>query len=63
VRAAALRVLARPRKLVDRKESARIRRWLDADWESHDIDRDAVKLIRRLLNTVEAHEAVCEVDE
>jgi hypothetical protein len=56
VRAAALRVLARPKKLVDRKESARIRRWLDADWESHDIGRDAVKLIRRLLDSLDASE-------
>ena len=26
--------------------------WVDADWESHDVDRDAVRLISRLLATI-----------
>jgi len=33
------------------------RRWVAADWESHDIDRDAVKLITRLLQTVSDRDA------
>jgi hypothetical protein len=31
---------------------AQIQRWLDADWESHDIDRNAVKLISRLVSAL-----------
>lgn len=28
-----------------------VQKWLDADWESHDMDQNAIKLIRRLLVT------------
>lgn len=34
------------------KKLKQIQRWIDADWESHDVDRDAVKLIQRLLDTI-----------
>lgn len=37
---------------VTAKQLEQIRRWLDADWESHDVDRDAVRLIRRLVDTM-----------
>lgn len=30
-----------------------VEKWLDADWESHDVDENLIKLIRRLLATVE----------
>lgn len=30
-----------------------IQEWIDADWESHDIDRDSVRLIRRLVATLD----------
>lgn len=40
------------------KKLKQIQKWIDADWESHDIDRDAVRLIERLLETVTAEEAV-----
>lgn len=26
-----------------------IQRWIDADWESHDVERNAVRLIGRLV--------------
>jgi hypothetical protein len=32
----------------------KVRKWLEDDWESHDVDREAVALIRRLVETVEA---------
>lgn len=32
----------------------KVRKWLDEDWESHDVPREAVALIRRLLDTAEA---------
>lgn len=31
-----------------------IQYWIDADWESHDIDRDAVRLIQRLVTELKA---------
>lgn len=34
------------------KKLKQIQRWIDADWEAHLVDRDAVKLIQRLLNTI-----------
>jgi len=33
------------------EELALVRRWIDADWESKDIDNDAIALIERLLAT------------
>jgi hypothetical protein len=30
-----------------------IQEWLDADWESHDVERDAVRLIGRLVATLD----------
>jgi hypothetical protein len=47
-----LRVLAADKGPLSAKKLKQIQRWLDADWESHDIDRDAVKLIQRLLDTI-----------
>lgn len=34
------------------RQLAQVRRWLDEDWESHDVDREAVRLISRLVATV-----------
>jgi hypothetical protein len=54
VNAASLNVIAAGNGPLTDAKLKQVRRWLDADWESHDIDRDAVKLTRRLLETVEA---------
>ena len=32
---------------------ARLREWLEEDWESRDVDRDAIRLIGRLLESCE----------
>lgn len=29
-----------------------ITKWLDDDWESHDVEQDAVRLIRRLVDSL-----------
>lgn len=34
-------------------ELKQIREWIDADWESHDVERDAVRLIGRLVATLD----------
>lgn len=34
---------------VNHKSLKQIQDWIDADWESHDVDRDAVKLIGKLV--------------
>lgn len=36
------------------RQVAQVRKWLEEDWESHDVDREAVKLIGRLLATVDS---------
>lgn len=47
-----LETLAKGKGPLTDRQLLQVRRWLDDDWESHDIDRDAVKLIARLLETV-----------
>ena len=47
-----LSTLARRKGPLSAKEFDQLQRWLDDDWESHDIDRDAVRLINRLALTV-----------
>lgn len=47
-----LRDIAAGKGPLNDKKLKQAQRWVDADWESHDIDRDAVKLIARLLETV-----------
>ncbi len=47
-----LRYLVSGKKPMDEKRLAQIQRWIDADWESHDIDQDAVRLIQKLLNYI-----------
>ncbi len=42
---------ARKGPLTD-KEIKQAEQWVADDWESHDLDGDAVKLIKRLLETV-----------
>lgn len=51
--AVALRTLAAGKGPLPARQLAQARYWVDADWESHDIDRDAVRLIDRLLRTIE----------
>ena len=35
------------------RQVAQVRRWLAADWETADLDRDVVKLIKRMLATID----------
>ncbi len=48
--------------LVTARQLEQIQRWLDADWEAHDIDRDAVRLIARLVKTMTTHSALDEAE-
>lgn len=48
-----LSTLAAGKGPLTERQLKQARYWVDADWESHDIDRDAVKLIRRLLDTID----------
>jgi len=50
--AVTLRKLAAGKGPLSAKKLKQIQRWIDADWESHDVDRDAVALIQRLLDTI-----------
>ena len=47
-RVVSLRWLASRRGPLTSRQLAQIKAWIAADWESHDIDRDAKKLIQRL---------------
>lgn len=38
-------------RLMTSYEVMQVQRWVQEDWESHDIDRNAVELISRLANT------------
>jgi hypothetical protein len=49
---AKLSTLAKGADPLTTKELRQAQDWVDDDWESHDIDKDAVRLIRRLLATV-----------
>jgi hypothetical protein len=53
--AANLSTLARgpATKSYTKKQLKQIRQWVMDDWESHDMDRDLVKVVLRLLNTLE----------
>lgn len=44
--------LAGPVGPMTAREIQQTRDWIEADWESHDIDRDACLLITRLLETI-----------
>jgi uncharacterized membrane protein YccC len=39
------------------RQIEQVRKWLEEDWESHDLDREAVQLIARLLATVDSRKA------
>lgn len=47
-----LSTLAKGTDPLTTKELKQAQDWLDDDWESHDIDKDAIRLIRRLLETI-----------
>jgi hypothetical protein len=49
--AVSLRFLASGKGPLTEKQLKQIQHWIDVDWESHDIDKDAVRLIQRLLLT------------
>lgn len=53
-----LETLAKGKGPLTDRQLLQARRWIDDDWESHDIDRNAVKLINRLLLTVEKHKSL-----
>lgn len=52
-RVVSLRWLASRKGPLTAKQLQQVQDWLDADWESHDIDRDAIALIRRLVDTAQ----------
>jgi hypothetical protein len=35
------------------RQLKQIQEWIDADWESHDVERDAVRLIGRLVASLD----------
>jgi hypothetical protein len=55
---ASLHYLAAGKKALSPKKLKQIQNWIDDDWESHDINRDAVRLIQRLLITLVATKEV-----
>lgn len=50
--AAYLATLARGKGPLSSRQLKQVQKWIDEDWESHDVDRDAVRLIQRLLHTI-----------
>lgn len=49
-----LQNLARGKGPLSAKQILQIRKWLQDDWESHDQDRSLVRVIERLVDTVQA---------
>jgi hypothetical protein len=47
-RTVSLRWLASRKGPITAQQLGQIKAWIDADWESHDIDRNARRLIERL---------------
>lgn len=43
-----------------KKQVAASRRWVEEDWQSHDVDREVIVLISRLIATVEFHQWTIE---
>jgi len=43
----------RPNSALTKKQILQVQKWLDADWESCDIDREVIILIKRLLRTIQ----------
>ena len=43
-------IVRRARNGINNDLISRIREWIGADWESHDIDSEAVELIRLLVD-------------
>lgn len=50
MKTASLRWLASRKGPITSRQLAQIKAWIDDDWESHDVDKDAVRLIRRLID-------------
>lgn len=46
--------LVRGRGPLSERQLAQVKKWVEDDWESHDVDREAVQLIGRLLDTLES---------
>lgn len=50
---ASLETIAKGSGVLPPAKLKQLRAWIDDDWEAHDIDRDAVQIIHRLLLTIE----------
>lgn len=57
---ASLETIAKGKGVLSESKLKQLRRWIDDDWESCDIDRDAVKVIDRLLVTIDVDRATIE---
>ena len=51
-----LQDLAKGKGPLSAKQILQVRRWLQDDWESHDFDRDLIRLIGRLLDSIRAQD-------
>ncbi len=45
--------LVRGKDRLSKRQVALLKRWLEEDWEAADVDREILKLIRRLVATLE----------
>lgn len=58
--ACSLSWLASRRGPVTGKQVEQIRYWVAADWESHDVSRDATRLIGRLADALAAYQGATQ---
>ncbi|HEY5268550.1 MAG TPA: hypothetical protein VII94_05480 [Candidatus Saccharimonadales bacterium] len=42
-------LVKRPKSPLSKRQLLLVNKWVDEDWESHDVDREILKLIQRLL--------------
>lgn len=57
---ARLETIAKGNGVLSEFKLKQLRKWIDDDWESHDIDRDAIRIIDRLLVTIDTGNAIRE---
>ena len=46
-------LVKRPDAPLSQRQLLQLETWLQEDWESHDMDRDMIKLIKRLMLTID----------
>ena len=46
-------LVKRPDAPLSQRQLLQLEKWLQEDWESHDMDRDMIKLIKRLMLTID----------